>query len=478
MSSLLVEVCRIEKIEPHPYADRLFLSYVKGWQTAIRKLPDGKPEFNVGDLVIYFPPDSVLPQKLAHGPTDNPPGRLGIVNFLGLLDKNEDGVRPPGYKVKAARLRGIQSFGFVMAIDPSKGDLTAWKEGDDVKEFFGVTKYEPPERTDEGDEDEPNDLFRRYTDLEHFSNFPNLFKDGEEVIITEKLHGRCTRIGLVIDKDENGDPTWRFMVGSHDVPRKKDTRIMKRTNRDVLAEKLSLAEDLVVPGLLFRDQNGKFWMVEKIDVKTSISDTETTTKFKVVCFQVEHKDPEFNFKGTIVNDAKEDWNTVYTPSEYWTGVNPQLEEMLEYIKDEIHWNDEKTSIIVFGETYGSGVQDMSYGLKQGTKGFRIFDIAINHKYLDYEVKAAICSKFEQEMVPVLYRGPFSQEVVLEITSGPTSLCEEKEIYTKFKGREGVVITPVMERIVDIMMTTSTDGRVILKSVSADYLARAGGTEDH
>lgn len=101
MSSLLVEVCRIENIKPHPYADRLFLAYVKGWQTAIRKLADGKPEFNVGDLVVYFPPDSVLPQKLAHSPTDNPPGRLGIVNFLGLLDKNEEGIRPPGYKVKA-----------------------------------------------------------------------------------------------------------------------------------------------------------------------------------------------------------------------------------------------------------------------------------------------------------------------------------------------------------------------------------------
>jgi len=479
MSSLLVEICRIEKIEPHPYADRLAIAFVKGWQTAIRKFPDGNTEFNVNDLVVYFPPDSVLSQKLAHGISDNPPGRLGIVNFLGLLDKNEDGTRPPGYKVKAARLRGIQSFGFIMPIDPSKGDLSTWQEGDDVKEFFGVTKYEPPERTDEGDEDRPNYLFRRYTEIEHFANFPNLFVDGEEIIITEKLHGSCTRIGLVIEKDENGDPSWRMMVGSHDMPRKIQTRTMKRVNRNALAEKLILKEDEIVPGLLFKDENSKFWIVEKIDIKTYVIEAETITKFKAVCFQVEPKNTELDFKGSIINNANiDDWNIIYLPSKYWTGVNSKTEEMLEFIKDEIYWKDQKTSIVIFGETYGSGVQDMSYGLKQGEKAFSIFDIAINHKYLDYEIKAVICAKFEQEMVPVLYRGPFSQDIVFEMTSGPTVLCEEKDVVTKFKGREGIVITPVMERLSGIMMPTSTEGRVVLKSVSADYLSRNGGTESH
>ena len=43
------------------------------------------------------------------------------------------------------------------------------------------------------------------------------------------------------------------------------------------------------------------------------------------------------------------------------------------------------------------------------------------------------------------------------------------------GREGCVVTPVVERY-DPGLGGS--GRVILKSISADYLARKGGTDDH
>jgi len=75
-----------------------------------------------------------------------------------------------------------------------------------------------------------------------------------------------------------------------------------------------------------------------------------------------------------------------------------------------------------------------------------------------------------EMVPLLFRGPFSWEAVEEYTYGPTTMCPP-EAAGRFAGREGCVITPVKERY-DADLGGS--GRVILKSISADYLARKGG----
>jgi tRNA-binding EMAP/Myf-like protein len=49
MSSLIVEVVKIEKVEKHPNADRLSLAYVKGWQSIV-----GLDQYKEGDLVVLF----------------------------------------------------------------------------------------------------------------------------------------------------------------------------------------------------------------------------------------------------------------------------------------------------------------------------------------------------------------------------------------------------------------------------------------
>jgi hypothetical protein len=72
------------------------------------------------------------------------------------------------------------------------------------------------------------------------------------------------------------------------------------------------------------------------------------------------------------------------------------------------------------------------------------------------------------LVPVLYVGPFDPALVEEWTNGPTTQAEVK---SRFKGREGCVITPLTE-------TYHPDlGRVVLKSVSADYLDRKGAKDN-
>jgi RNA ligase (TIGR02306 family) len=125
---------------------------------------------------------------------------------------------------------------------------------------------------------------------------------------------------------------------------------------------------------------------------------------------------------------------------------------------------EDLPLTVMGETFGPGVQDLHYGSQVQ---FRIFAACRGYrgdqKYLDADDLRALAGRLGVEMVPVLYRGPFSWEVLAEHTSGPTAM-DAKHI------REGVVVTPVVERE-DMHL-----GRVALKSVSEKYLLRKGGTE--
>lgn len=130
-------------------------------------------------------------------------------------------------------------------------------------------------------------------------------------------------------------------------------------------------------------------------------------------------------------------------------------------------------VVVYGEIFGAGVQDMGYG-QQG-KSFRIFDIAVDGRYLDWEkVKLYVEADSALQLVPILYQGPYSLGKMDELVDGPTTICKAEDIKEPFKGREGVVIKPVRERV------TETFSRAILKYVSVDYHNRKNKnqTEGH
>ncbi len=209
MSTMIVKVRTVEAVLPHPNADRLEIALVGGWKSICRK-----GELQEGQKVVFFPPDSILPPALADDP---PAGRLGVAKYCSLLPKNEQGLRPPGYRVKAARLRGQPSFGLVMALDPSRGDLD-WPVDTDVAEFYGIEKWEPPLKCEAGDSAPEHPWFPKYTDIEHYANYPTAIADGEEVVITEKIHGTNARCGLVLAAAEDGAPQWTWMAGSHERP--------------------------------------------------------------------------------------------------------------------------------------------------------------------------------------------------------------------------------------------------------------------
>jgi hypothetical protein len=135
-----------------------------------------------------------------------------------------------------------------------------------------------------------------------------------------------------------------------------------------------------------------------------------------------------------------------------------MRDMIQFIS-----TADANNVIVFGEIYGAGVQPMDYGLGMG-RGYRVFDISVNGEYLDWDDVKLYCKMFNIETVPVLYEGAFFSELIDRFIDGPTAMADADDIRCKFKGREGIVITPLIEQPAAGRCGT----RLILKAVSADY----------
>lgn len=178
------------------------------------------------------------------------------------------------------------------------------------------------------------------------------------------------------------------------------------------------------------------------------------------------KDGEFQFMAgshhTIRKPTSGD-----KPSIYWRPL--EIEGLLNMLNTLC---DGRRNIVVFGEIYGPGVQDMDYGIPPGEIGFRVFDITDCYEYLDWDIVKAMCNNHDVELVPLLYQGPFSHKMVEALTDGETTLADPTVIKSKFKGREGIVITPLVECYSPVL-----GGRMILKSKSADYLDRKNAEDN-
>ncbi len=131
--------------------------------------------------------------------------------------------------------------------------------------------------------------------------------------------------------------------------------------------------------------------------------------------------------------------------------------------------NETNSVVLFGELFGAGIQDMDYGAMEPS--IRVYDISVNGRYIDWDVLHTACVAHGIQLVPLLYTGPFSKAVLEQHTYGPTTMSTPEAIKAKFKDREGCVVTPLTEQHNHFV------GRVILKSVSADYLDRKGAQDN-
>lgn len=168
MATFDVTVRRLTSVEAHPNADRLELAVVEGYRAVV-----AKGQFAPGDLIAYIPEAAVLPSALIES--------LGLTGKLAGPDHN---------RVHAVKLRGALSQGIVVAAEPE------WAEGQSVMALLGITKF-VPEIPAELDgvvyalEREEGLTF----DVENIKTFPHVLEAGEEVTMTEKIHGVFLAVG-------------------------------------------------------------------------------------------------------------------------------------------------------------------------------------------------------------------------------------------------------------------------------------------
>lgn len=367
MSDLIVKIVRVSEVVKHPNADRLDLVRTGGfWCIA------GLNQYSVNQLVIFIPPeDSVLTDKLCN-----------IVWPEGSLIKI-----PSGNRIRTLKLRGAVSQGLLL--NPTDSDLleaypklAKAKEGDDVAEILGITKWEPPAAPAQlqGTQACENTKFDKYTNLQNIKHYNNLFKDGEQVVVSCKIHGSCHRSACLEKTKLNffekikkffGFKTFEFCVGSRNM------------NLKVLGKENDMGF-----GLGTGQDNVYTRVAKKYDLESKLSPGE----------------------------------------------------------------------ILYGEVYGVQ-KNYSYGLKPGEVDYVAFDLKRDGQYVSHDQFEAFCKERGIPTVPVLYKGPFSMEKVLELTEGPSVLDP------KTKVREGVVVKSLNEEQNPMI------GRSILKSINPSYLLK-------
>lgn len=212
MSSLIIPLTHIAHIEPHPNADALEIAHILGWQVVVQK-----GMFSIGDKVVYFPPDTVLPQEVSD--------QFGVTKYLS------------NGRVRSVKLRGQPSFGFVQ---PAPDGV----EGDNLAEYYGAEKYIAPLKISQEDVDRDIDGFERYTGIENLRNFQGVFEVGEPVVVTEKIHGTNSRFGMI-----NGE----LMAGSSRLRRRESPNSLYWMPRRFLEKYVSSvsAHSVIVYGEIY-----------------------------------------------------------------------------------------------------------------------------------------------------------------------------------------------------------------------------------
>ena len=169
--------CLVYKVivEPHPDADRIEVARIGGYTCIVLK-----DQFKTGDLAVYIPEQSIIPDDVLE--------ELGLTGMLS---------GPDGNKLQAKRLRGVLSQGLLYPLSGKKMPQgQTLREGQDVREFLGVVKYEPPIPSELKGKVMPMDGIVKY-DMEDVKKYPGIITPGEAVIMTEKLHGILCRISRI-----------------------------------------------------------------------------------------------------------------------------------------------------------------------------------------------------------------------------------------------------------------------------------------
>ncbi len=337
MSEFHVQVFRIGRVGKHPKADTLSITQGPGGYPCCFKTG----EFGPGDLAVHIPVDALVD-------TARP-------EFSWLADKASlAGDGSLLFRVKAIKLRGIPSYGFLVRAPVDVGPL---REGQDIREYFGVTKYDPgPCFSQDGivqgeHMSLPEDGMVPQYDIEGMRRYGHVIEPGELVSVTEKIHGSNGR--------------WAYLGG------------------------------------------------------------------RLLCGS------RTRFRQASV------WNRM--------AIRYGLEAILGL--------PENHGLVLYGEVYGAGIQDLTYGLAE--QEVRFFDVYDSKVGTWYEVDRfdAFLRQYGLPGCPELFRGPYDAGKIAAMAEGPSTLDGANHV------REGVVVKPLAER------WDREVGRVFLKQPGEGYLLR-------
>ena len=407
MATFEVKVRKLQ-IEPHPNADTLSLALIDGYQSCVRK-----DEFVTGSLGVYLPEASIVPDWMLE--------KMNLVGRLSGSQKN---------RIKCIRLRKEVSQGIVYPVINGmiEGEDKNYpvKEGDDVANILGVTKWEPAV---------PSNLTGVKTklrgsaqtisnwDVENVLKYNKVLEEDEEVAVEEKVHGTFVAMGygrdikpdhFVVHSKGLGARHVAFDLHSDSVP----VRLLKKAIQFVYTKTMRA----------FTKPNPRWH--KKLFKSEENADNIYIKTFRSLIQPAFIKMGEDNYN-IVPQNIK--WPTVYN-----------------------------ANIYILGEIYGKNVQDLHYGTTE--PAFACFDIYLGlpsqGRYLDYDEKVAVCKDYGIPLVPLIYMGPYHKELVDSWTNGKETVSGKS-----MHMREGVVIKPVQER------SHPGLGRVMLKSVSPSYLMR-------
>ena len=323
-------VAKIDEIKLIEGADNIELAIVGGWSCIVKK-----GEQSVGSLIICATTDAIIPQALSDA--------MNVTNYLR-----------KGGRVRTVKLRGVYSECLLIPLHYLSGKLTMGnpdiKEGMDVMEIMGITKYEPPAKTIQlasGKKiryiDNPN--FNIYYKFPNIKNVTGIFTEEDDVQITRKIHGTNARYGIVKKtklslKDriklmlaKKIKPDWKwaeyeFVVGSHNIEKGSDSQG-------------------------YYDTNVWYEIAEKYNIKDRLWNLVKSTN---------------NAKEVIGN-----------------------------------------GLVLYGEIYGAGIQKgYDYGLNDIQ--FVGFDLIMNGKYEPTYITETILSHIHIPHVEILYKGKWRQVI--------------------------------------------------------------------
>jgi len=398
MSRSLAHIEEISKIEEISGADKIEKAIVLGWECVVKK-----GDFKVGQKIIYCEVDSIMPDGLS----DKDKQELNLLdsyikNYHSIEEKEHniklreellkrntipeyEFLRDRKFRIKTIKLKGQISQGLILplsALIPKglsdyKFTDNSWKEGDDVTELLGITKYLSPSEQSELQKEEDKiklEKSKLKKFLMRYSWFRRLFLSR---------------------KQKEGFPYW--------VSKTDEERVQN------------------IPYVLEKFKDKEVYITEKVDYQSVTFTGKMIPRFSGIFSKLPFK--KYQFIVCSRNLTTNDKNSLY----WKIAKKYNLEQILK----------ENPTLTIQGEQGDTKVQGNKYSIKEPTMWvFNIIDHGKNYHYNRWEMEQ-FCKKNNLQIVPLLkefqlYKLGSTVQELVEFSKG-------KSVINPNVDREGIVV---------------------------------------